>query len=121
MPPWSAAPWWPALARALFVAVTCTATPTAACPSATVPDLARRLGGAARHELGPELLPALLAYWRQRRGDPLAARPDGVAVFAPPAGPLLIAFRRRECLLGLLPSPKGELGRFLRERVGPVA
>jgi hypothetical protein len=115
--------WRGALARALLTATGLAATPAVAagCAAMTVRELAERLPGAARHEASAELLPPLLLVWRRHRGEALPARPSGVAVFAEPGHPLLLAFRDGDCLLGLLPALPDEVWRTLREQVGPIA
>jgi hypothetical protein len=110
-----------ALARALFVATTLTATPAVACEGMAAGDLARRLPEVRRHELEGSLVPPFVALGEELRGKALSAAPDGVAVFAAPGHPLLVAFRRGGCLLALLPIPPAELWRALRRHVGPIA
>jgi hypothetical protein len=113
--------WRAALARALFVATTLTATPAIACDGMAAGDLARRLPEARRHELEGSLVPPFVALWQELRGKALPAAPDGIEVFAAPGHPLLVAFRRGGCLLALLPIPPAELWRALRRHVGPIA
>jgi hypothetical protein len=109
------------LARALFAATTLTVTPAVACEGMAAGDLARRLPDARRHELEGSLLPPLVAIWEELRGKALPAAPDGVAVYAAPGRPLLVAFRHDGCLLALLPIPPAELWRAMRRHVGPIA
>jgi len=113
--------WRAALARALFIATTLTATPAVACEGMAAGDLARRLPDAQRHELEGSVLPPLVALREELRGQALPTAPDGVAVFAVPGRPLLVAFRRDGCLLALLPIPPAELWRAMRRHVGPIA
>lgn len=122
--------WRGSLARALFVATSCTATPAvaaaasaaAACPSGSLADLARQLHGATRYQPGRELLPAFLSLLAAHGEGGPTASPDGVAVFAPGAArPLVIAFTRQGCLVGVLPARPADLWRAMREQVGPIA
>lgn len=113
--------WRGALARALVAAASFHAAPALACPTMTVAELADRLPGATRFEAGGELLPSFLLIWRQHRADALPTPPEGVAVFAPAGGPLLLAYRRGDCLLGLVPASPDEVWRTLREQIGPIA
>jgi hypothetical protein len=109
------------MARALFVATCLTATPASACAAMSVDELAARLPGIERFELGAAMLPAFLALWTEHAAQPLPAAPDGVALFAPAHRPFLAAFRRAGCLLALLPITPAALWRALRQQIGPIA
>jgi hypothetical protein len=113
--------WRRAFARALFIATSLTGTPAAACPALSVEDLADRLPEAKRFELDAPMLPPFLALWRQHRAVDLPERPDGIALFARKDKPLLVAFRRAGCLVGLLPTEPDELWRAMRQHIGPIA
>lgn len=113
--------WRRALPRGLFVAITLTATPAGACSAMTVTELANRLSGSARYNLGASELPAFLALWGELARPDLPATPDGVVLFARPGRPILVGFRKADCLLALLPSPPAALWRALRRHVGPIA
>jgi hypothetical protein len=113
--------WCRALARALFLATSLTATPAGACPALSIEDFADRLPEAQRFELDAPMLPPFLALWRQHRAVDLPAIPDGVALFARKDRPFLVAFRHAGCLVGLLPAEPAELWRALLEHIGPIA
>jgi hypothetical protein len=123
MPTWHAI-WRGAFARACFIATSLTATPAVAataCPAVSVEDLARQLPEAGRYDFAPDMLRPFLVLWAQHRDVALPAPPDGVALFALEGSPLLIAFRRADCLVALLSARPDELWRALREQVGPIA
>lgn len=113
--------WRGSLARALFVSVSCTSTPAAACGTMSVADLASRLPRTEQFDVDPSLLPAFMHLWRLHRRDALPGQPDGVVVFGGRGQPLISAFRRSDCLLGVLPTAPEELWRTLREQIGPIA
>jgi hypothetical protein len=113
--------WRGFLARALFVAVSCTATPATACPTMTVEALANRLPDARRFAVESALLEPLLRLWGKHRREALPASLDKVEVFAATGHPLVLAFSSGSCLLGLLPTQRDELWRTLREQIGPIA
>jgi hypothetical protein len=109
------------LARALFIAASCTATPAIACPTMTVEALADHLPDARRFAVERALLAPLLRLWGKHRGEALPASADSVAVFAATGQPLVLAYSSGTCLLGLLPTQRDELWRTLREQIGPIA
>ena len=113
--------WRRALGRALFISTTLTATPVVACAGPSVDELAARLPGVDRFEFGSPLLAPFVALWLGHAAQPLPAEPDGVALFAPAQRPLLIAFRRAGCLLGLLPIAPAAVWQALRQQIGPIA
>lgn len=113
--------WRDSLARALFIATSCTATSAIACPTMTVEALADRLPDARRFAVERALLAPLLSLWGKHRQEALPASPDSVAVFAATGQPLVLAFSSGTCLLGLLPTQRDELWRTLREQIGPIA
>lgn len=111
-----------ACARALFLAASFATTPAAACTGPSVATLAEGLPAAARYDLGDELLPAFLSMWAAHGGNPLPGQaPDHVTVLAMAGKPLLVAFERAGCLIGVLPVPPAELWRALRAAIGPIA
>ncbi|MEK0081730.1 hypothetical protein [Benzoatithermus flavus] len=122
MPIWHAI-WRDAFVRASFIATVLTASPAiaASCPLLSVEDLAEKLPAADRFEFETGMLRPFLALWAQHHDAPLAAPPDGVALFAFRGRPLLIAFRRAGCLVALLPAEPAELWQALREHIGPIA
>jgi hypothetical protein len=113
--------WRGALARALFIATSLTATPAVACPRLGIEDLARQLPRADRFEFEAPQLRPFLALWQEHRGVALPERPDGVALFATKGQPLLIAFRRAGCLIAALPAQPAELWQAMRRHIGPIA
>ncbi len=113
--------WRRALTRALFVATSLTATPATACPSLSVADLAARLRGTHRFDYGAAELVPFLSLWGERGGEALPAKPDGVALFVLPGRPILIAFGQAGCVVALLPTPRTDLWRTLRQHVGRIA
>lgn len=113
--------WRGSLARALFIATGCTATPAIACPTMTVEALADRLPDARRFAVERALLEPLLRLWGKHRREALPVGADSVAVFAVTGQPLVLAFSNGSCLLGLLPAQRDELWRTLREQIGPIA
>lgn len=113
--------WRRALPRALFVATTLTATPAGACPSLTVGELADRLPGSRRYEFSGHALAPFLDLWARDGGSALPATPDGVVLFVRPDRPILLAFRRTDCLMAVLPSRPADLWRAMRRRLGEIA
>ena len=120
MPAWMRI-WGRALPRALFIATSLTATPAVACPALTIAELAARLPGSRPVRLRPARAAAVPALWGEHARDALPAPPDGVALFARPGRPLLIAYGQAGCLLALLPTPPADLWRAMRLHVGRVA
>jgi hypothetical protein len=120
MPVWMPI-WGRALPRALFIATSLTATPAVACPAMTIADLAARLPGSGRYDFGAREILPFMALWDERARNALPAPPDGVALFARPGQPILIAYSLAGCLLALLPTPPADLWRALRLHVGRVA
>jgi hypothetical protein len=113
--------WRRALPRALYVATSLTATPALGCPAIGIDELASKLPGADRFDFDATQLLPFLALWEQRSGRPLPAVPDGVALYARHDRFPLIAFRKADCLLALLPIPATALWAALRQYLGPIA
>jgi hypothetical protein len=107
--------------RALFIATTLTATPAGACPSLTVGELADRLPGSQRYEFPGYALAPFLDLWAQGGGSALPASTDGVVLFIRRDRPILVAFRRTDCLVAVLPSRPADLWRALRRHLGEIA
>lgn len=98
-----------------------TAAPAAGCPLMPLDELARGLGAADRFELGiGQVRPFLILWYRHRMVD-LPDSPDGVTLFVRGSEDLLIAFRRRGCLIGVLAAERAELWRAMFEHIGPIA
>ena len=113
--------WRRALPRALFIATTLTATPAGACPSLSIAQLAERLTGSERYEFAGRALTPFLDLWMQRGESALPAPTDGVTLFVRRDRPILVAFRRANCLVAVLPSRPADVWRALRLRLGEIA
>ena len=109
------------LAPRLLVTALLAARPAQACETPPVEALAAGLPGAARHELAGALVTPFVALWLANRPTPLADFPDRVVVFAAAGRPLLVAYAREGCVIGVLPVARDELWAALRRAVGPVA
>lgn len=93
----------------------------AACEMMTTAALHARLAGMARYEFAGERILPYLALWRARGSASLPRLPDRVSVIAARGRPLLLAYHRDGCLIGLMPAPAEEVWTALRRMIGPVA
>ena len=109
------------LALGLLAGALLTARPAAACDLMTADTLAARLTDAARYEYRGEAMRPFVVLWQAHRPAPFPVRPDAVAVYAAEGRPLLLAYRHKDCLLGLLPVAREEVWTALRRLVGPIA
>ena len=75
----------------------------------------------ANEVLAGALVTPFVSLWLASRPLPLAGLPDRVVVFAAAGRPLLVAYAREGCVLGVLPVARDELWAALRRTVGPVA
>ncbi|HEX8375617.1 MAG TPA: hypothetical protein VF606_10605 [Geminicoccaceae bacterium] len=107
------------LATALLLAAA--TRPAQACATPPVEALAAGLPDAGRHEFAGEIVASFVVLWLAHRRVPLPDFPDRVVVFAAAGHPLLVAYAREGCVIGILPVARDELWAALRQTIGPVA